>query len=282
MIWYVIITAIFGVTSFVVFFAFNGTRDALQPRKILLSSLLFVLLIGACGLLGLVPDAEANTSWLVGLQAIYLLYGIAFQILLHWEFFGKLNKPGLSSAFLLVANGTLGAVVFTLTYEHFSPGGLSVYYSLAVLCFAIPFLFMATFRIFASIPPPIYKLWFYQPDSDEPNFDDIDLNNIYLLELEFSKQHDDPSLKNYKARAPIDMVFGEWFGSFVKNYNYKFEEEPIEYMDKSTKRAYGWIFFTKPKSTWATKKYIDPDLTIKSNRLTEKTIIGARRVEVMI
>jgi len=282
MIWYVIITAVLGVISFVVFFVFNGTRANLQPKKILLSSLLFVVLIGVCGLLGLAGDVDVNTWWLVGLQAIFILYGILFEVLLHWEFFGKLNRPALSAAFLLVANLMLGAVAFTLVFAHFSPGGLSVYYSLAILCMAIPHLFMATFRIFASIPPPIYKLWYYQPDSDEPNFDDIDLNNIYLLELEFSKQHDDPALKNYKARAPIDMVFGEWFGSFMKNYNYKFEEEPIEYMDKATKRAYGWIFFTKPKSAWATRKYIDPSLTIKNNRLSEKTIIGARRVEVMI
>jgi hypothetical protein len=282
MIWYVIIAAILGVTSFVVFFVLNGTREGLQPRKIFLSSLLFVLLIGACGLLGLIADADDNTWWLVGLQALYTLFGILFNFLLQVEYFGKLNNPGLSSAMLLAANMFLGAVVFVLVYTHFSPGGLSVYYSLSVLCFPIPYLFIMTFRIFASIPPPIYKLWYYKPDSDEPDFDDIDLNNIYLLELEFSKHHDDANLKNYKARAPIDMIFGEWFGSFVKNYNYKFEEEPIEYMDRSNKKPYGWIFFTKPKSSWESSKYIDPDLTIKSNRLTEKTIIGAKRVEVMI
>ena len=282
MIWYVITTAVLGVISFVVYFVFNGSTADFQPKKIFLSSLLFVVLIGACGLVGLASDVDVEIWWLVGLQVVFLLFGILFQVLLHFEFFGKLNRLALSAAFLLVANMLLGAAVFTLVYEHFSPGGLSVHYSLAVLCVAIPHLFMETFRVFASIPPPIYKLWYYQPDSDEPNFDDIDLNNIYLLELEFSKQHDDPSLKNYKARAPIDMVFGEWFGSFVKNYNYKFEEGPIEFMDKSTKRAYGWIFFTKPKSMWASRKYIDPAMTIKNNRLSEKTIIGARRVEVMI
>ncbi len=162
-------------------------------------------------------------------SGLYTLFGILFNFLLQAEYFGKLNNPGLSSAMLLAANMFTRCCRIYVSLRAFqsrrSFGLLQPFR--ALLSNSLPFII--TFRIFASIPPPIYKLWYYKPDSDEPDFDDIDLNNIYLLELEFSKHHDDANLKNYKARAPIDMIFGEWFGSFVKNYNYKFEEEPIEY-----------------------------------------------------
>jgi hypothetical protein len=280
MILYVIIAAILGLTGFVVFFLMNGSRADLSIKKILLSSLLFVLLIGVCGLTGMADETELSLLLFIVLQILYFALGILFNWLLDVEFFGKFRtKAALSKTMLLIANLLLGMAVFTLVFEHFRPGGLSVYYSLSALSFPIPYLFMVAFNMFASIPPPIYKLWHYQADMDEPDFDKIDLNNIYLLELEFSKAHDDPNLKNYKARAPIDMVFGEWFRSFVKNYNYKFEEDPIEFLD-AVKNPYGWIFFTKPRSMWESRKYIDPDQTIKSNRLTEKTIIGAKRVEI--
>jgi len=116
-------------------------------------------------------------------------------------------------------------------------------------------------------------------DMDEPDFDKIDLKTIYLLELEFSKSPSESSQKNYKAKAPVDMIFGEWYRSFINNYNYKFEEEPIQFLDQN-KEPHGWMFFTKPQSFLQTKRFIDPDLSIKANKITEKTIIVAKRVEV--
>ena len=38
--------------------------------------------------------------------------------------------------------------------------------------------------------------------------------------------------------------------------------------------------FYKASIFVANKKYIDPDLSIKNNKLTEKTVIIAKRVEV--
>jgi hypothetical protein len=115
-------------------------------------------------------------------------------------------------------------------------------------------------------------------NEEEPDFDNIDLNKIFFIELEFSKSPQANDVGNYKAKAPVDMMFSEWFRSFINNYNYKFSEDPIQYLNGEN-QPHGWMFFTK-QSFWKPKRFVDPDLTIKNNKLNEKTVIVARRVEV--
>ena len=74
------------------------------------------------------------------------------------------------------------------------------------------------------------------------------------------------------------MNFSDWFVSFIANYNMKFEDSPIQYSNYEGE-PHGWIFYTKG-NFFTGKKYIDPDITIKDNKLKENIAVVAKRVEV--
>ena len=274
-----IIAAIIGIISLVLFLAINGSQKDVKNKKVILFNLLFSISIGLFGFFGLIVNNCETIWWYVLLQFLFLLLGYLFYCLLQKDFFGEFKNPDLSKILLLFANVSFGYLGFTFLFEYLHKEGLAVYYGMSAFTFFIPYGFMFTFDLLASIPPEIHKVWYYPLNVEEPDFDKINLNNIYILELEFSKSPSDETQKNYKAKAPIDMLFGEWYRSFINNYNYKFEEDPIQFLD-SNREPHGWIFFTKPQSFLQTKKYIDPDMSIKNNKLTEKTIIVAKRVAV--
>lgn len=268
-----------AIAGFMTLILSNPGKKDVSPLKILIYTLLFAISIGLFGCTGIIRGVTETEWWFVLLQMVFLVYG-SFHY--HWVkkgMYGEFEKPVLSQIMLALVTSAAGCLCFALIFNYCSEDPLTPYFALSVFTFLIPYGFMITFELLASVPPEIYKVWYYPLDMDEPDFDKIDLNNIYLLELEFAKSPSDSNMKNYKARAPIDMIFGEWYRSFINNYNYKFEEDPIQFLD-SSKQPHGWMFYTKPQSFWQTKRFIDPDLTIKNNKLTERTVIVAKRVEV--
>ena len=40
---------------------------------------------------------------------------------------------------------------------------------------------------------------------------EMDLNKMFLLDIEFSKTPSDPNITNFKAKAPLEMNFSDWF-----------------------------------------------------------------------
>jgi hypothetical protein len=274
-----IIAAVLALTGLIIFFVLNTSVQDVRNRRVVLFYLIFAVVLSAQGFFGLVRDINDSIWWFVLLQVISLLVGWFFHYMLAQNFFGELNKPLVSGISLLIANMATGFIGSSLLFNYFHPSQLGIHYATSVLTFIIPYGFFLTFNLLASIPPEIHKIWYYPMDMEEPDFNNIDLNKIYLLELEFSKSPHDTTPKNYKAKAPVDMLFGEWYWSFINNYNYKFEEDPIQFLDRN-KEPHGWMFFTKPRNFLQAKRFIDPDLTIKANKITEKTVIVAKRVEV--
>ena len=138
-------------------------------------------------------------------------------------------------------------------------------------------MFYKTFEAIVAIPVPIYKVWYYPDYPPEIDLDELDLNKVKVVELEFLKNLGESNTTNFKAKAPEELRFGEWFCMFIQNYNDKYEDNPIVIKDKSD-TAYGWVFYIKP-GFFGSKKFVDYDLTITQNKLNEKMIIVCRRVE---
>ncbi len=72
------------------------------------------------------------------------------------------------------------------------------------------------------------------------------------------------------------MNFGVWFQKFIDDYNLKFPNSPVQYK-LSSGESYRWIFYIKP-SFFKQRMFIDPDLDIEQNQITEKYAIYAKRV----
>ncbi len=262
------------------FWASNKANQALSKWRVLVIIVCSALVIAAVGFLGAVPGIEDTVLWFIFMQIIYLGMGIFYYFLLKNEFLGELADPGISNILILITIIALGGVGFIKLFDFFDVHNLGYLYIRSVLFFVVPYFFMRMVDVYAAIPPEIYKVWYYDINAEDPDYDKYDLkNNIYLLELEFSKTPKKDVVTNFRAKAPVDIVFGEWYRSFINNYNYKFENEPIEYLD-SNNSPYGWTFYTKPASWLDSKKFIDFEASIKDNKVNEKTVIVAKRVSV--
>lgn len=279
---YIVALAIFGLAGLVFFFLQNKKNQVLKSKKAILLYLLFAILISAGGLVGYSPAIADSMSVFIGLQVVYFGLGALASAMYrkyappaeHGE---RLDWGGV--AFILV-NAFLGMIGFALVYSYFASASLAPYYSLCVAPFVIPHFLNVAFKSFQAIPDDIHKIWYYPVHADEVDFDNVDTSNIYMLELEYSKNVNDPRLTNTRLRAPAAMNFGEWFRSFVENYNYKFDSDPITFVnDDGTPQ--GWMFYVKP-SLLRSPKYIDPDNSIIGNGITEKHVIVAKRVGVVV
>lgn len=277
MIWYYLVPfGIFSVLSVVIFFIINKKAQALKNKKAIFFYLIFSVLLGSGGLIALAPAAARSLTVFIGLQLAYA--GLGF--LASWLY--KKNAPASLSQYrfggvcFILANAFLGMFLFTLIYNYFSPGGLAPFFALSILPFVLPEFMSASFASYRTIPEEIHKVWYFPIHADEVDYDNINTDVIYMLEVEYSKNINDGRLTNTKLRAPIEMNFGDWFRSFIENYNYKFESDPIQYLNYD-QTPLGWMFYIKPSALSRTR-YIDAELSIAANKISEKDIIIAKRV----
>ncbi|MGY0037479.1 TssN family type VI secretion system protein [Pedobacter sp. NJ-S-72] len=106
--------------------------------------------------------------------------------------------------------------------------------------------------------------------------DHLDFDRMLVLELELYKNTDDPEPLRVKAKAPENIIFGNWFYKFIEDYNLKFPKSPVKYISEDNE-SFKWIFFIKT-SFFRKNIFIDPDHDILTNRITEKVTIYAKRV----
>lgn len=272
---YIIITLIF-IISLVVYYFINKGNLALSNRRVIYTFLAFSIGITITGFIGLIHGVDSNFWWFIFLQTFFLGLGILITYLFKKEFFGEFKYKTASEIILLIINSVIGVIGFTKLFDYCSNNDLGLSFAASILMFVVPYFFTITFETLASVPQEIFKVWYLNEDGNEPDFDKINVNRIYLLELELYKNVNKSELTNLKLKAPLEMKFGDWFQSIILNYNQRFDDDPIQYayLDNS---SMGWIFHTKP-SFFKSKNYIDPDLSIEQNRLHEKLTIIAKRV----
>ena len=269
--------AVVGLVSLVSFFIINKRNQLLSNKKVVLYYLGFSLLISLGGFIGYSPATADSMMYFILLQLSYLGLGmLAMYLYRRYAPPPEEGKHDWGGVFFVLVNAFIGMIGFTLIYYYFSRSVLSPYYSLCVLPFVLPQFLNTAFKAYQAIPQEIHKIWYYPLNAHEIDFEHIDTTTIYMLELEYSKVMNDARLTNTKLRAPVAMNFGDWFRSFIENYNHKYDSDPINFLSEDG-TPQGWTFFVKP-SLLGTSKYIDPDRTIAENKISEKNIIIAKRV----
>lgn len=257
----------------------KAAGQLLSNKKFIFFYLLFGIVISCGGFIAMSPTASRSMSFFLLLQAGYAGLGFLASWLYKKNAPEELSQGRYAGVFFVLANAFLGMIGFALVYHHYSPTGLAPWYALCVLPFVLPQFLSTAFRAYLDIPQEIHKVWYFPLNADPVDFDNIDTSTIYMLELEYSKSVNDPRITNTKLRAPVTMKFGDWFRSFIENYNYKYESDPIQFTNYD-QTPLGWMFFTKAGAL-GKSKFIDPDLTIAENRISEKDIILAKRVGIV-
>ena len=273
---FVILLAIVSLISIIMVYVANKDSGQLKTMRFLLVFLFAALVMSACGLVGSSP---VSMTFFYVFQVVFIGLGYLVSFLLKKNFFGEFTNEKVGRSLFVLAITTAGMAGFTFVFDHVSKLGLAPYYSLSLFTFVLPQFMAVSFDAYAGIPQEIYKVWYYPDEEKEIDFDKIDTSKIFMLEMEFSKSLNDTRLVNSKAKAPLGMQFGDWFMSFIENYNHKFDQEPIVYLNPDN-TPHGWIFYVKP-SLLGTAKYIDPDVSISANKISEKNVIIARRVGIV-
>jgi hypothetical protein len=254
----------------------RGGFKAFSKRTILytLSYALFFALSGFCIAL---PIFGQYLGAFIFFQALYLGAGILHLFTgrqwLKWMGPGAFWPEVLHLLVLLL----LGAVGMIMTYRIVNREGAEIAMSTSVLFFIVPYFVYQTYLRSVAIPPKIYKQWYYPVHRREPELDEAKLKNLLVISFEFQKQMSDAYFTNFRAKAPVDMEFGQLFYYFINDYNDRHGGSSIRYSDKHGD-LHGWIFYRKPRWYDLSTKYIDTGKTIFINNIRENDVIICNRV----
>ena len=219
----------------------------------------------------------------------YLQYYIFFQVImvalgsLHVYTLYRVLKWTGSDTFwpeliLTLVITLLGALCFIMTYRIINREGLELAMASAALFFIPPFFVYKAYRAAIAIPPKIVRQWYYPLNQQtvlEP--DESKLKNLLVISFEFQKKNGDKYYTNFRAKAPVDMEFGELFYFFINDYNERHPNSTINYTTEM-QEPNGWIFYKKPKWYTIVTSYINAEKTVFINNIRENDVIICSRI----
>jgi len=253
----------------------RGSFKAFSKRTILytLSFVLFLALSGFCIAL---PFTQYLFAFLF-FQGLFLGMGIvhlfAARRWLKWMGPGAFWPEVLHLVVIML----LGAVGMIMTYRVVNREGAEIAMSTAAIFFLVPYFVHKTYLRSVAIPPKVYKQWYYPAHAQEPELEEGKLKNLLVISFEFQKQTSDRYFTNFRAKAPVDMEFGQLFYYFINDYNDRHGGSSIRYANHQGD-LHGWIFYRKPKWYHLSTKYIDTEKTIFINNIKENDVIICNRV----
>ena len=264
--------------SAILFIILNWGNSQLNVKKNIWTSLLIVFVLSIGGLFGLSDSLYEGFWFFIFMQMLALLIGIILNKLFLKNYFSSFNTKIISEISYLLFIISLSYFLFSFLFNYLSKTTLGYTYANSLLILIIPYFITLAFDHFINIPASIYKVWYLNEEREEPDFDKINVRDVYLLSLDLLKNVNDKGVSNIKVKAPLEMNFGDWYQSFILNYNEKFTENMIQYkfLDGS---SMGWVFYTKP-SFFSGRRFIDPNKSITQNKLNEKVTIVASRVKI--
>jgi hypothetical protein len=255
------------------------TKGSFRPyARPTLLYMLVALLFFSIVALSAHPALKVETGTLfIGLQVWFLGLGIAHYYGMHryLQWTGEKGGFGLELLFSLVCC-LFGAIGFVLLYRVVNREGLQWSMAAASLFFLLPLFFFQTFSKAMVIPPKIVQEWFYPVQQGIEDPEDGKLKNMLVISFEFRKQTADPHYTNFRAKAPVDMEFGQLFYFFINDYNERHPNGRIHFIG-DTGEPHGWIFYKKPRWHTLITRYIDGGRTIFNNHIKEDDVIICER-----
>ncbi len=271
---------LFAAVMVFILSAIRKGRPAIKIKTIIIYVLLCGLTIALPGFLGFAGN-QFNPYWYLAAMFFYLGMGVLHVNLLHHYFrkhFDVMWKAMLFEVTLTVTCMAVGGYLFSMLFSWISRDlGNEYMAATSAIIFLVPLLFYYTYVQFISIPYDIYKTWQYDPDQKPHDFKGVDFDKLMVLNVELSKNAEDPQRFNIKAKTlQSGITFGDWFYRVVDDYNFKNLNSPITLLDE-TGNPYYWIFYVK-KSFFSVRKYIDFEKEIADNSLNENETVICKRV----
>lgn len=253
----------------------NKKNKVLTNKWLIVIMLLTGIVLGLPGFLGFLDLQYMPWGYLFG-QLYYLAAGIVFVWLAGKHYESMLMQQRVFFFICSFIATLLGIFLFKLAFDWLNDLEYGLWASTSVFIFLLPTLFWWAYISFLNIPLEIYKTWEYPLYPEDIGMEHLDFNRLLVLEVNLYKHVEDTEPLIVKAKAPRNMNFGLWFQKFIDDYNLKFPNSPVLYKQSNTE-SYKWIFYIKP-SFFRQRHFIDPDLNIEENNITEQYTIFAKRV----
>lgn len=259
--------------------AINQKKALLSGRKLLISVAQFTLPMALAGLFGMI-DLWFMPLYYLLMALVFLVEGMLYVRQLVRLMGDEQRTEPLFVLLLTILILVIGGYSFGWVFNYFSTLKYGFWAATCIVPFSIPLVFSRTYEALLAIPNEVHKVWYYPRQAKEIEFEGVDYYRLMILEVELRKDPARPAEGpvKVKARATQDLSFGLWFQKFIDDYNYKFPNDPIvtETPDQAT---YGWLFYYVRPSFFSLRRYIDFDISVAQNRLTERHTIQAKRVE---
>jgi hypothetical protein len=227
------------------------------------------------------PDVFTSpASQFFFLQVFFLFAGIlhmyGIRKYLKWT-----NEPEAFWTELLFSMlvGILGCVGFLIVHWLINKNGMQFMMAGSMIFFIIPLVFNQCFRKAIGIPPKILHEWYYPVNSEIEEPEDSKLKNLLVISFEFQKKIHDAHLTNFRAKAPVDMEFGQLFYYFINDYNERHRDNKIQFVNQGGD-PHGWIFYKRPRWYSLFTSYVDAEKTIYNNRIRENDVIICARSQI--
>jgi hypothetical protein len=257
-----------------VMFMIAKKNKLLSDKKTIFYFLLTCVILTLPALSGFI-DYRFMPYAYIALSSLYLILGYFNLDILKGIVKSVEEKPYYVEFLCVLSVMFVGAALFSLVFNLCNELQYGLWACTCMLTFIFPSLFLKAYQTYLNIPPEVYLVWSYDEEG-EITSEYMDYNKIIVIELELFKKVSDAMPLNIKAKASDNVPFGVWFKKFVNDYNLKSPAAQIEYSDESN--SYGWIFYVN-SSILGRKKYIDPGSDFMKNRIKEKNIIIAKRVQ---
>jgi len=253
----------------------NKKNQFLNNKRLIISILVLSIALSIPGLLGFLSFDFMPWGYII-CQIYFIALGSLFVYLFSKHYPKEILERKFFIVFGILISFLLSFYLFQLAFNWLSDIRFGIWAATSIFTFILPLLFWWAYVSLISIPTEIYKIWAYPPTPINIDMDHLDFDRMLVLELELYKNTSDAEPLKVKAKAPENMIFGNWFYKFIEDYNLKFPKNPVQFKADDND-SYRWIFFIKT-SFFKKNIFIDPDLDIIHNKITEKDTIYAKRV----
>lgn len=215
------------------------------------------------------------------LTSVFLLFGIIHVFFFHNKYFYSNNsnkvKVAIAEIVFIFALLFFIIVVFS-SLQYFLKDTQFLFFPMlmSMLAFFIPVMVLYTFESAYHIPESIFPLWQYPLNNPIELPDEKANEKILVIAFEISKNTSAVSKTNFRAKGPETMKLCDLFYHFINDYNDFQTETPIQYSDNEFS-PHSWGFRVKPK-WYQPHRILDPELTIRENKIAENTVIICERI----
>lgn len=237
---------------------------------------------------GFLPEANLPTwpqLWFVLLAGVSLLIGyLHFRSLYTryvWAIQERFWPEGLISLMLWAVFGLSFLAGFALVrFIFFKPVEgqelsfpLALYMLTATPVFLLPFILSHIYRRWEAIPVKIYSVWRYPLYAASASFPQ---RPFIVGFVKFRIRHGDVRLVQERVDIASKAPLGEFFRSFIDEYNRLTPSEPIrDYITNAAGEKIGWLFYGQRPGQ--PDRLLNSDLTIEENLLRDQDSLLAIR-----